>query len=94
MYTCNVRSWIQKFVNDTLNFAQMCGLKEEDLCRVLHYKQMLCVVSGEDMISALLDKWPGKQRFGVYRFMPVFFVVGAVVEYCMINWRVGPVNFC
>ncbi|KAK5642712.1 hypothetical protein RI129_008879 [Pyrocoelia pectoralis] len=41
----------------------------------------------------LLDKWPGKNKFGIYRFLPVFFILGAALEFSMINWRVGEVNF-
>ncbi|XP_023028840.2 sloth 1 [Leptinotarsa decemlineata] len=40
-----------------------------------------------------LDKWPGKKYFGMYRFMPIFFVLGAALEFSMINWRVGETNF-
>lgn len=45
-------------------------------------------------LQKLLDKWPGKKYFGVYRFLPVFFILGAALEFSMINWRVGEVNFC
>jgi hypothetical protein len=41
-----------------------------------------------------MDAWPGKQYFGLYRFLPFFFVLGAALEFSMINWRVGEVNFC
>ncbi|XP_060535244.1 small integral membrane protein 4 [Cylas formicarius] len=44
-------------------------------------------------IHRLLDKWPGKERFGLYRFMPLFFVLGAALEFSMINWHVGETNF-
>ena len=40
-----------------------------------------------------LNSWPGKKRFGVYRFLPIFFVLGAVLEFSMINWTVGETNF-
>lgn len=42
----------------------------------------------------ILDKWPGKRIFGIYRFLPVFFVLGAALEFSMINWTVGETNFC
>lgn len=50
---------------------------------------------GEEYIFKLLKKVPGEQRFGLYRFLPFFFVFGASLEYLMINWTVGPnqVNF-
>jgi len=37
---------------------------------------------------------PGKKKFGVYRYLPLFFVSGALLEFTMINWHVGTVNFC
>lgn len=40
-----------------------------------------------------MRKWPGRKTFGVYRFLPVFFVLGAALEWAMINFRVGQVNF-
>ncbi|MCL4140534.1 UNVERIFIED_CONTAM: hypothetical protein GTU68_026590 [Idotea baltica] len=45
-------------------------------------------------LKNILNIWPGKQYFGLYRFLPLFFVLGAALEYSMINWRVGEVNFC
>ncbi|ESN95788.1 hypothetical protein HELRODRAFT_114577 [Helobdella robusta] len=44
-------------------------------------------------LAVLLNRWPGKERFGMYRFLPVFFVLGAVLEFSMIKWQVGEVNF-
>lgn len=40
-----------------------------------------------------LDKWPGKRYFGIYRFLPLFFGLGAALEFSMINWKVGSTNF-
>ncbi|XP_077869387.1 ubiquinol-cytochrome c reductase complex assembly factor 5-like [Saccoglossus kowalevskii] len=37
-----------------------------------------------------LKKWPGKKTLGVYRFLPLFFVVGAGLEWVMINAKVAP----
>lgn len=45
-------------------------------------------------LKRVLDKWPGKKYFGIYRFLPLFFVLGAALEFSMINWRVGETNFC
>ncbi|XP_014600130.1 PREDICTED: small integral membrane protein 4 [Polistes canadensis] len=45
------------------------------------------------IIRKYLKKWPGEKTFGIYRFLPLFFVTGALLEYCMINWHVGEVNF-
>lgn len=44
-------------------------------------------------LTRLLDAVPGKTRLGMYRFMPFFFVLGAVLEFSMINWTVGETNF-
>ncbi|XP_044262194.1 small integral membrane protein 4 [Tribolium madens] len=44
-------------------------------------------------LQLLLDKWPGKKYLGVYRFLPLFFVLGAALEFSMINWQVGETNF-
>ncbi|XP_078053702.1 ubiquinol-cytochrome c reductase complex assembly factor 5-like [Augochlora pura] len=35
---------------------------------------------------------PGKS-LGNFRFLPIFFVSGAVLEYTMIHWHPGEVNF-
>jgi hypothetical protein len=50
----------------------------------------------EKYIVSLLKKVPGEKQFGLYRFLPFFFLFGASLEYLMINWKVGPhqVNFC
>ncbi|XP_077422636.1 ubiquinol-cytochrome c reductase complex assembly factor 5 [Vanacampus margaritifer] len=36
---------------------------------------------------------PGKRRFGPYRFLPVFFCIGGVMEWIMINVRIGKETF-
>lgn len=41
-------------------------------------------------LQELLNKWPGKATFGIYRFLPLFFLVGAGLEWVMINARVAP----
>lgn len=46
-----------------------------------------------DWFQKLINKWPGKKTFGMYRFLPMFFVLGAALEFSMINWKVGEVNF-
>lgn len=45
-------------------------------------------------IRHILNKWPGKKYFGIYRFLPLFFVLGAALEFSMIKWQVGDTNFC
>ncbi|XP_026853924.2 small integral membrane protein 4 [Electrophorus electricus] len=44
-------------------------------------------------IKKLLSLVPGKQRFGIYRFLPVFFCLGGVMEWVMINVRIGRETF-
>ncbi|KAL5013591.1 hypothetical protein ScPMuIL_007861 [Solemya velum] len=34
-----------------------------------------------------------KQTFGIYRFLPFFFILGASLEFSMINWKVGETSF-
>lgn len=47
------------------------------------------------LIKSILDKVPGKKTFGLYRFLPFFFVLGSALEFSMINWEVNnQVNFC
>lgn len=45
-------------------------------------------------LRKILNAWPGKKYFGIYRFLPGFFVFGALLEFSMINWSVGQTNFC
>jgi hypothetical protein len=47
-----------------------------------------------DLIQKIVDNWPGKRYFGIYRFLPGFFLLGAALEFSMINWQVGDTNFC
>ncbi|XP_051840984.1 LOW QUALITY PROTEIN: ubiquinol-cytochrome c reductase complex assembly factor 5 [Sminthopsis crassicaudata] len=44
-------------------------------------------------VKQLLQRIPGKQRFGVYRFLPFFFVLGGAMEWFMIKVRVGQETF-
>ena len=46
------------------------------------------------IIGRVFDLVPGKERFGVYRLSPFFFFLGAALEFSMINWQVGEINFC
>ncbi|KAK3519066.1 hypothetical protein QTP70_016352 [Hemibagrus guttatus] len=36
---------------------------------------------------------PWKRRFGIYRFLPIFFCIGGVMEWVMINVRIGQETF-
>ena len=44
----------------------------------------------------MFSKWSRdfSQRLGVYKFMPVFFSLGAAIELFMIKVRVGNETFC
>ncbi|XP_071611803.1 ubiquinol-cytochrome c reductase complex assembly factor 5 [Heliangelus exortis] len=44
-------------------------------------------------VKQLLQRVPGKQRFGVYRFLPFFFLLGGAMEWFMINVRIGKETF-
>lgn len=44
-------------------------------------------------IKFILDLVPGKRRFGTYRFLPIFFCIGGVMEWIMINVRIGKETF-
>ncbi|XP_007529041.1 ubiquinol-cytochrome-c reductase complex assembly factor 5 [Erinaceus europaeus] len=44
-------------------------------------------------VKRALQRVPGKQRFGVYRFLPFFFVLGGAMEWIMINVCVGRETF-
>ncbi|XP_075795537.1 ubiquinol-cytochrome c reductase complex assembly factor 5 isoform X2 [Pelodiscus sinensis] len=44
-------------------------------------------------VRALLRLVPGKRRFGIYRFLPFFFVLGGAMEWFMINVRLGQETF-
>lgn len=45
-------------------------------------------------VKRVLQRVPGKDRFGVYRFLPFFFVLGGTMEWIMIKLRVGQETFC
>jgi len=45
------------------------------------------------VLSKVFDAIPGKKNFGIYRFLPFFFALGATLEFSMINWTVGETNF-
>ncbi|MBN3287910.1 SMIM4 protein, partial [Polyodon spathula] len=44
-------------------------------------------------VKQLLDLVPGRRRFGIYRFLPFFFVLGGTMEWIMINVRIGKETF-
>ena len=45
-------------------------------------------------IQKVVDAVPGKKYFGVFRFLPVFFFIGAGLEFAMIHWKPNGHNFC
>ncbi|XP_050692186.1 small integral membrane protein 4-like [Eriocheir sinensis] len=44
-------------------------------------------------LQHFLNRWPGRRTFGMYRFLPAFFLLGAALEFSMINWHYGQTNF-
>ncbi|ESO84378.1 hypothetical protein LOTGIDRAFT_222222 [Lottia gigantea] len=44
-------------------------------------------------VETIVNKWPGKKYLGVFRFLPCFVVIGAVLEFSMVNWTVREANF-
>ncbi len=47
----------------------------------------------KSLLKIIVKNWPLRRYLGVYAFMPLFFVIGAAIEYSMINWTVGQTNF-
>jgi len=45
------------------------------------------------LLTRIFDAVPGKKYFGIYRFLPFFFLFGGALEFSMINWTVGETNF-
>ncbi|XP_071565428.1 ubiquinol-cytochrome c reductase complex assembly factor 5-like [Temnothorax nylanderi] len=43
-------------------------------------------------LKRIISRLPGK-GLGEYRLLPLFFILGAALEYSMIHWQVGEVNF-
>ncbi|XP_026539325.1 small integral membrane protein 4 [Notechis scutatus] len=50
-------------------------------------------MSASSKITQLINKVPGKKRFGVYRFLPFYFILGGAMEWFMINVPVGNQTF-
>ncbi|XP_029455314.1 small integral membrane protein 4 [Rhinatrema bivittatum] len=50
-------------------------------------------MSANKNIQRLLQLVPGKKRFGIYRFLPFFFLLGGAMEWFMINVRIGKETF-
>ncbi|XP_039209856.1 small integral membrane protein 4 [Crotalus tigris] len=50
-------------------------------------------MSVNSKITQLMNKVPGKKRFGIYRFLPFYFVLGGAIEWFMINVSVGNQTF-
>ncbi|XP_077447518.1 ubiquinol-cytochrome c reductase complex assembly factor 5 [Stigmatopora argus] len=44
-------------------------------------------------LREILSLVPGKRRLGPYRFLPIFFCIGGVMEWIMINVRIGKETF-
>ncbi|RLV99419.1 hypothetical protein DV515_00009636 [Chloebia gouldiae] len=50
-------------------------------------------MQASERVKRLLKLVPGQRRFGFYRFLPFFFVLGGAMEWFMINVRVGQETF-
>ncbi|XP_004176343.1 ubiquinol-cytochrome c reductase complex assembly factor 5 [Taeniopygia guttata] len=50
-------------------------------------------MQASERLKLLLKLVPGQRRFGFYRFLPFFFVLGGAMEWFMINVRVGKETF-
>ena len=50
----------------------------------------------QNVAEALSEAVPGKRLLGNYRFLPLFFLAGAAIEFAMIHWVAGTkkINFC
>ncbi|XP_012672160.1 small integral membrane protein 4 [Clupea harengus] len=44
-------------------------------------------------LKYVLNLVPGKRQIGIYRFLPIFFCIGGVMEWIMINVRIGRETF-
>ncbi|XP_019951645.1 ubiquinol-cytochrome c reductase complex assembly factor 5 [Paralichthys olivaceus] len=44
-------------------------------------------------LKYVLSLVPGRRRLGTYRFLPIFFCIGGVMEWIMINVRIGRETF-
>nr|XP_031843280.1 small integral membrane protein 4 [Nomia melanderi] len=44
-------------------------------------------------LRRIVNKVPGRRFLGNYRFLPFFVLAGALMEFTMIKWHVGEVNF-
>ena len=42
----------------------------------------------------IVNAVPGKKTFGAFRFLPIFFFIGAGLEFAMIHWTPNGNNFC
>lgn len=70
------------------------NMATEENISLLHDRcQNVSMFFYSERLRKLVQKWPGKKTFGPYRFLPLFFIGGALLEFSMINWQVGQVNF-
>lgn len=44
-------------------------------------------------VKGFLSLVPGKRHLGPYRFLPIFFCIGGIMEWIMINVRIGSETF-
>lgn len=76
---------------------------ENNFLVIIFFRGKICIETGNfyprlSMSPALLQRivrrWPGRETFGFLSFLPIFFVIGAGLEFCMIKWTVNDINFC
>ncbi|XP_072553348.1 ubiquinol-cytochrome c reductase complex assembly factor 5 [Salminus brasiliensis] len=51
------------------------------------------MINRSNNVKYFLSLVPGKRRLGPYRFLPFFFCIGGVMEWVMINVRMGRETF-
>ena len=59
----------------------------------VRFTNAIQMISYSRILRRILQTWPGKEYLAEYRFLPIFFVSGAALEYVMIHWHFGEVNF-
>lgn len=47
----------------------------------------------KSIVTRIVRNWPLRRQIGFYAYFPIFFLLGATVEFSMINWTVGQTNF-
>ena len=64
------------------------------LCGLFIICLLATMFNRSDNLRQILSLVPGKKSLGTYRFLPIFFCIGGVMEWIMINVRIGKETFC